>query len=108
MGACRGDAAAHLTVRLMMARLRPKPKRRNTSKKKLKKRKKEAKKKTVTKSTPKETQATTLSALIAEAGLPEKGIAAAIDNKMIPKAEWESTPLHEGANIVIIKAACGG
>ena len=37
--------------------------------------------------TPKETQATTLSALIAEAGLPEKGIAAAIDNKMIPKAE---------------------
>ena len=58
--------------------------------------------------TPKETQATTLSALIAEAGLPEKGIAAAIDNKMIPKAEWESTPLHEGANIVIIKAACGG
>ena len=59
-------------------------------------------------STPKETQATTLSALISEAGLPEKGIAAAIDNKMIPKAEWESTPLHEGANIVIIKAACGG
>ena len=58
--------------------------------------------------TPKETQATTLSALISEAGLPEKGIAAAIDNKMIPKAEWESTPLHEGANIVIIKAACGG
>ena len=58
--------------------------------------------------TPKETQATTLSALIAEAGLPEKGIAAAIDNKIIPKAEWESTPLHEGANIVIIKAACGG
>ena len=58
--------------------------------------------------TPKETQATTLSALIAEAGLPEKGIAAAIDNQMIPKAEWESTPLHEGANIVIIKAACGG
>ena len=41
--------------------------------------------------TPKETQATTLSALIAEAGLPEKGIAAAIDNKMIPKAEWAST-----------------
>lgn len=58
--------------------------------------------------TPKETQATTLSALIAEAGLPEKGIATAIDNKMIPKAEWTSTPLHEGANIVIIKAACGG
>ena len=58
--------------------------------------------------TPKETQATALYAVIAEAGLPEKGIAAAIDNKMIPKAEWASTPLHEGANIVIIKAACGG
>lgn len=58
--------------------------------------------------TPKETQAQTLSALIKEAGLPEKGIAVAIDNKMIPKAEWTSTPLHEGANIVIIKAACGG
>ena len=29
-------------------------------------------------------------------------------SQIIPKAEWESTPLHEGANIVIIKAACGG
>ena len=58
--------------------------------------------------TPQKTQATTLSALIAEAGLPKKGITTAVDKQMIPKAEGESTPLHEGANIAIIKAACGG
>ena len=40
--------------------------------------------------------------------LPEQGVAIAIDNKMIPRAEWSEQSLHEGENIVIIKAACGG
>ena len=46
--------------------------------------------------------------MAAELYLPEKGIAVAVDNAMVPRMEWESFTLKEGANIVIIKAACGG
>lgn len=55
-----------------------------------------------------ETAATSLKGLAEELALPTTGVAMAIDNKMIPRAEWESTLLRDGANIVIIKAACGG
>lgn len=55
-----------------------------------------------------ETTATTLLALSQELQLPQKGVAVAIENKMIPRTEWEQTLLHDGDNIIIIKAACGG
>lgn len=55
-----------------------------------------------------ETEAKNLSELAKEMSLPERGVAVAVANKMVPRAEWESTPLADGANIVIIKAACGG
>ena len=49
-----------------------------------------------------------LQELAQEMNLPEKGVAIAINNQMIPRAEWADTPVTEGADIVIIKAACGG
>ncbi|MCR4769591.1 MAG: sulfur carrier protein ThiS [Bacteroidaceae bacterium] len=55
-----------------------------------------------------ETSVQNLQALAEEMNLPEQGVAIAIDNKMIPRAEWSEQSLHEGENIVIIKAACGG
>jgi len=55
-----------------------------------------------------ETKAENLSALATELALPERGVAVAIANKMVPRAEWADTTIEEGANIVIIKAACGG
>lgn len=55
-----------------------------------------------------ETKAVNLSELAAELALPAKGVAVAMSNKMVPRTEWEQTPLTEGASIVIIKAACGG
>jgi len=55
-----------------------------------------------------ETEAKNISELATELALPAKGVAVAVSNKMIPRTEWEQTPLEEGANIVIIKAACGG
>lgn len=55
-----------------------------------------------------ETEAKSLSELAAELNLPERGVAVAVSNKMVPRTEWESTLLAEGANVVIIKAACGG
>ena len=55
-----------------------------------------------------ETQAQNVQALADELALPQKGVAIAIANKMVPRGEWESTVLKENDNVVIIKAACGG
>ncbi len=54
------------------------------------------------------TEAKNLAELALELSLPEKGVAVAVANKMVPRSEWASTLLAEGANVVIIKAACGG
>ena len=59
-------------------------------------------------SNPSETSAANLMELSEELSLPAKGVAVAIDNRMIPRDKWSVTSLSENANIVIIKAACGG
>ncbi len=51
---------------------------------------------------------TNLQELAQEMNLPEKGVAIAISNQMIPRSEWANAPIAEGADVVIIKAACGG
>lgn len=50
----------------------------------------------------------TLTQLTAQLELPVQDIAIAVNNKMIPRTEWERFTLHENDNLVIIKAACGG
>lgn len=55
-----------------------------------------------------EISAASLLALAADLGLPEKGVAMAVGNRMVPRTEWEQTLLKENDSIVIIKAACGG
>lgn len=40
--------------------------------------------------------------------LPDKGIALAVNNQMIPRTEWSNTTLKEESHVIIIKAACGG
>ena len=57
---------------------------------------------------PINTEACDLSTLANELSLPEKGVAVAVNNKMVPRMLWAETPLSEGATVVIIKAACGG
>ena len=49
-----------------------------------------------------ETQALNVKQLAEELNLP------AISNSMVPRNDWEQTPIAEGADIVIIKAFCGG
>lgn len=53
-------------------------------------------------------EGTTLQNIVETLQLPERGVAAAVNNKMIPRTEWNSTEIENGAKIVIIKAACGG
>ena len=54
------------------------------------------------------TEATNLSLLADELALPAQGVAIAVSNQMVPRTAWDATPLHEGDNVIIIKAACGG
>lgn len=55
-----------------------------------------------------EVQAATLLQLSEELELPQQGVAVAVNNKMVPRTEWEQYALAEGMSVVIIKAACGG
>ncbi len=50
----------------------------------------------------------TLAAVASELQLPKKGVAVAVNNKMAPRAEWDTFFLHENDRLTIIKAACGG
>ena len=55
-----------------------------------------------------ETGAITLSQFSQEQNLPTTGIAVAVNQRMVPRTEWDSYILNEGDNIIIIKAICGG
>lgn len=55
-----------------------------------------------------ETQALNVKQLAEELNLPAKGVAIAISNSMVLRNDWEQTSITEGADIVIIKAFCGG
>lgn len=55
-----------------------------------------------------ECQGSNLSELIIELNLPEKGIAIAVNKSIIPRNQWNEYVLEEGADILIIKAFCGG
>ena len=54
------------------------------------------------------TGATNLFLFSQEQNLPTTGIAVAVNNRMIPRTEWNSFALNDGDNILIIKAVCGG
>ena len=53
-------------------------------------------------------QGNTIANLGSQLGLPEKGVAIALNNRMIPRAQWAEQTLQTNDSLVIIKAACGG
>lgn len=55
-----------------------------------------------------EVKATSLQELATEIALPEKGVAVAVNNRMVTRADWNQTAINDGDNIVVIKAVCGG
>ena len=40
--------------------------------------------------------------------LPEKGVAIAVNEEMIPRTDWLNTKLKSGDKVIIIRAVCGG
>lgn len=57
---------------------------------------------------PVETGASTLKELALQLELPEKGVAVAVSNKMVPRSEWDNFAITEGSSIIVIRASCGG
>ncbi len=49
-----------------------------------------------------------ISDLVESMQLPAAGVAVAVNNKLVTKADWGTFILSENDNVVIIKAACGG
>lgn len=54
------------------------------------------------------TQGNTVADLAKQLELPEKGVAIALHNRMIPRDKWAEQTLQPNDSLVIIKAACGG
>jgi sulfur carrier protein len=50
---------------------------------------------------------TTVAALLATLGIPDKGIAVAVDWAVLPRSEWEHA-LSEGAKVEVVTAVQGG
>ena len=55
-----------------------------------------------------ETGASHLLQLAQQLELPQTGIAVAVNNRMVPRSEWEHFAIHEEDEVIIIKAVCGG
>jgi len=51
---------------------------------------------------------TNLNQLIQELKVDTKGMAVAINNQVIPKIEWEQTPLKDQDKVLLITATQGG
>ncbi len=54
------------------------------------------------------TSAHTVAELIGELNIPGNGVAVGLGGKIVRRTEWDAQALFEGAEVVIIKAACGG
>jgi sulfur carrier protein len=50
---------------------------------------------------------TSVAGLLANLGLPVKGIAVAVDWEVLPRSEWETT-LTDGAKVEVVTAVQGG
>jgi sulfur carrier protein len=52
----------------------------------------------------------TLADAIAVAGAPEgqRGVAVAVDGEVVPRGEWGTTPLADGARVEVLQAVQGG
>ena len=45
---------------------------------------------------------------LAVLGAPENGVAVAVDGEVVPRAEWPSTVLADGARVEVLTAVQGG
>lgn len=51
---------------------------------------------------------TDLARVLTDAGLPERGIAVAVDGEVVPRASWAQYVPAEGARLEVLTAVQGG
>lgn len=57
---------------------------------------------------PCDTAASTVAQLLGEKDIAPDGTAVAVAEQVIPRSQWETTPLTEGAAVEILTAVQGG
>ncbi len=53
-------------------------------------------------------EGTTVAELLAQEGIAPVNVAVAVEDTVVPKAQWDKTALTEGARLIVIKAVQGG
>ena len=57
---------------------------------------------------PYDTAADTVAQLLEEKGIDADCTAVALSEQVVPRSQWESTPLTEGATVEVLTAVQGG
>ncbi|MFH6889830.1 MULTISPECIES: sulfur carrier protein ThiS [Corynebacterium] len=57
---------------------------------------------------PTDTSATTITELLDEQNIAADGTAVAVSEQVVPRSQWESTSLTEGAAVEVLTAVQGG
>lgn len=50
----------------------------------------------------------TLRQLLEQEGFTGIGQAVAVNNRVVPRTDWDDMPLTEGMKLTVIRAVCGG
>ena len=50
----------------------------------------------------------TVASLLETLGIDTKGVAVAVDGRVVPRSAWDNVHLAEGAQVEIVTAAAGG
>ncbi|WP_406692960.1 sulfur carrier protein ThiS [Saccharopolyspora sp. ID03-671] len=50
----------------------------------------------------------TLASVLDDFGVPERGVAVALDGAVVPRASWRGTAVHADASIEVLTAVQGG
>jgi sulfur carrier protein len=50
----------------------------------------------------------TLATALEHLELPHRGVAVALDREVVPRGEWDATPLTDGATVEVVHAVQGG
>ena len=50
----------------------------------------------------------TLAALLADLDLPRRGVAVALDAEVVPRGQWDTVVVEDGAHVEVVTAVQGG
>ena len=57
---------------------------------------------------PTEAEGLTIAELLARMEVPDRGVAVAVDAEVVPRGEWSTVVLSDGAHVEVVTAVQGG